>query len=260
MKSLKLLCVYMKPEYSDQKRNKDYLFSILRKNFNVDFIRREKLNSNIKGYDLVISLGGDGTFIFASRYIKNRIPLLGVNLDTKRKEGFYASLNTKNFENFVDKIKNKEFLIIPLLRLKAKINNKSILYSLNEYFIGSIKSFYSAKYELIIGKKKEIQKSSGIIVATPSGSYAWYSSMGGIPLQFNENKFVYMTREPYKGKVITCNMCGGKLNADKKVKIRYLLKYKGVLAVDSQKEYSLKEGDLVEITSAKEKLNWAMFK
>jgi len=259
MKMLKILCVYMKPDTLEQENNKKHFFKILRKNFEVKFILRERLKSFITNFDLVISLGGDGTFILASRYIRNKIPLLGVNLDIKHKEGFYTTLNTSNFKKYIIKIINKEYNIIPLLRLKARINNKQLPYSLNEYFIGNVKSYYSAKYELKIGKKKEIQKSSGVIVATPSGSYAWYSSMGGKHLSFKENKIVYMTREPYKGKVITCEMCGGKLDSKKIIKVKYLLKYKGILAIDSQKEYNLKLNDVISITSAKEKLNWVKF-
>jgi len=54
---------------------------------------RDELQSPIRDVDLVITVGGDGTLLQASRYLDGSIPVLGVNsdptqLDEVRPAGF----------------------------------------------------------------------------------------------------------------------------------------------------------------------------
>ena len=45
---------------------------------------------DLSAFDLVITVGGDGTFLEASHHIKANTPILGVNSDPQRSVGFFV--------------------------------------------------------------------------------------------------------------------------------------------------------------------------
>lgn len=205
--------------------------------------------------DLVIVIGGDGTFLRASHFVRNEL-IFGINPEPKRKEGFFTRAVKGNFEKKVDKIMNGKFKVIKLLRLEAKINGKNVLFpTLNEFFVGSHRAYITFRYKLKIGKKEEEQKSSGLIVSTPAGSTAWSRSAGGKILKFNEkNKYQFIAREPYFGRVHKPNLLHGILNKNQTIKIT--AEGKGSLVADSFLECPLKENSTVEIKPSKNYLNF----
>jgi NAD+ kinase len=56
---------------------------ILRKKSNIDWepILRTNLSQPIRNFDLVVTVGGDGTLLQASHFLDDSIPVLGVNSD-----------------------------------------------------------------------------------------------------------------------------------------------------------------------------------
>ena len=66
----------------------------------------EKLNKKLfQNKDLIIAVGGDGTFLMASHFIFDKTPILGVNSDPRFKEGFFMTSEKNDFER-----KFKKFL------------------------------------------------------------------------------------------------------------------------------------------------------
>lgn len=49
--------------------------------FKTTFRFRDSLNSRILGYDLVVTVGGDGTILDTSHFLDGNTPLLGINSD-----------------------------------------------------------------------------------------------------------------------------------------------------------------------------------
>jgi NAD+ kinase len=54
---------------------------VLEQKTNVQLCLREELISPIRGVDLVVTIGGDGTLLQASHYLDDSIPVPGVNSD-----------------------------------------------------------------------------------------------------------------------------------------------------------------------------------
>ena len=61
----------------------------------LDIIKLDELNKEIKDYDLVLALGGDGTFLRTSSFIKDQTPILGLNTDFKRSKCAFCTLDKK---------------------------------------------------------------------------------------------------------------------------------------------------------------------
>jgi NAD+ kinase len=64
---------------------------------------RSTLDHKIQNIDLLISVGGDGTFLDASHYLEN-VPILGVNSATSSSFGHLCLANEKNVSSILDQM------------------------------------------------------------------------------------------------------------------------------------------------------------
>ncbi len=211
---------------------------------------------HFKDADLVISLGGDGTFLRASHYILDKTPVFGVNLDPRNKEGFFTVSNALDFEQKLVKIMMGKCKIRQLQRVQAFIDGKKIHEAaLNEYYIASKIPYHTARYFLTVRKKKERQKSSGILVAAPAGTYAWAKSAGGKELPLFSDQFEYVTREPYCGKISAkCSMMQGILEKNEKITIEFEFGQGIIIADSTAREHQFNAGQKITVTISKNPL------
>ena len=258
MKLANILVVYTPPRTKEQKSTLDVVKKTIKKyNINLKLVNRDRLNKNeFHNKDLVIAVGGDGTFLRAAHFV-GRQPLLGINSDVKNKEGFLMKSNKNNFGKKFKKIIQNEFKIRKLPRLEAYINSKKIgTLALNEFFLGARKSYHAAKYTVQVNHKKERQKSSGILITTPTGSYAWAKSCCNKTLSLNSKNFQLVIREPYEGNVFKNYKLKYKiLTQNQKIKIVSEM-LDGILTADSvSKEYNFKNGSKAAIKLSNKHLN-----
>ena len=258
MKLENVLVVYTIPRTKEQKSTLSSVEKTLKKfKINFNLANRDKLNkAQFRNKDSIIAVGGDGTFLRAAQFVDKQM-IFGVNSDVKDKEGFFMKADRNNFDKKFRRITNNKFKIKKLSRLEAYINNKKIeTLALNEFFIGPKKSYHAAKYVIQIGNKKERQKSSGILVTTPTGSYAWAKSCCNKTLPLNSKKFQFVVREPYEGKVFkNYRFKYGRLNKSQKIFIASEM-LDGILIADSvSKEYSLKNGSKAIIKLSNNHIN-----
>lgn len=133
-----------------------------------------------KEAELVVSIGGDGTFLSAIKeYRFKDIPLIGVNTGHL---GFLTEMTYKNIDELIEKYINKEYEIEEVSLLKANIyreNKCKEVYALNEIVVKNDKS--RVVHLDIEVNNKYMQKFSGdgIIVSTSTGSTAYNYSAGG---------------------------------------------------------------------------------
>lgn len=263
MKLKNILIVYAEPETKEDRLTMNQVKKILnKKKIKHNLIERNKLKkSHFKNKDLIITVGGDGTFLRTAHFIKNKYPVFGVNSDVKMKEGFFLAADRKDFGIKTNRIIKDEFRIKKLARLEAMINNKKIPeLALNEFYIGSDKEYIASRYYISINGGRERHKSSGVLVATPAGSHAWIKSCGGKKLKLTAKKFEYVVREPYEGKLSgRYSLKRGILNKNKKIIMTSDMK-KGLLVVDSiGKEYFFNKKDKIKIGLSGKKLNVVFF-
>jgi NAD kinase len=197
--------------------------------------------------DAILVIGGDGTFLRTS-HLNKYLPMIGINPNPEKKEGFFMQLDRYDYKKKLP-ILIRKLRHINYFRLKVSINGKMIPErSLNELYIGTKKPYELFNYDIIVGKKREFQRSSGIIIGTPAGSHAWIKSAGGKKMKLDETRFQYVIREPYEGKLT------GRFNLKKGMisdMVTIIPKNPSILVVDSvSREYNLDEGDTVLITPA----------
>jgi NAD kinase len=204
--------------------------------------------------DLIISVGGDGTFLKVARFA-GRIPIFNVSSGPRYNEGFFARADAKDFCKKLKRILAGNYKITNLARLEGTFKScADLIVAVNEIFVGSGQPQHTSRYVLEVNGKKEFQKSSGVIVATPAGSHAWAKSAGAKPLPLTSKKFLFIVREPYIGRLTPTKMHYGVLSKDKVVRI-YSQTHKGIAVADSsQKAHRLADGEVIEIKLSKNNL------
>ncbi|MBW2975871.1 NAD(+)/NADH kinase [Candidatus Woesearchaeota archaeon] len=263
MKLENILVVYTAPQSAAERSTLGTVKRILKKyRINCRLAHRHKLDKKLfKNRDLVIAVGGDGTFLRASHFIFDRTPVFGVNSDPKHKEGFFMASEKDDFEAKLKKILSGNCKAKKLQRLEARINNKTVPeLALNEFYIASKKPYHTAVYTLDISGRRERQKSSGILVSAAAGSRAWIKSAGGKILPLESDKFEYLVREPYCGRVsIKCGLVNGILRKNENISAVFEFG-KGILIADSlSKEYAFKAGQKVTVRLSKKPLYYISF-
>lgn len=130
--------------------------------------------------DLAVVVGGDGTLLGAARDLAAfDVPLVGINLG---RLGFLADVSPDTLEVALERILLGEFNAEERFLLAARIDGGEPLLAFNDVVIHKWNTARMIEFETAIdGLFVNLQRSDGIIVATPTGSTA-YALSGGGPL------------------------------------------------------------------------------
>jgi len=126
---------------------------------------------------ILLSLGGDGTFLQTARIVGNKnIPIIGVNLGNL---GFLAEVRTNEINSFIKDILKNKFRVTERVILEAQVKNKKF-FALNDVVVDKADSIRMVNLEAYYDKEKVFKLvSDGIIVSTPTGSTGYSMSSGG---------------------------------------------------------------------------------
>lgn len=186
---------------------------------------------NYSKYDLIITFGGDGTFMEAARNIKKQL-IWGVNSDPSWSVGRFCSGNPKNFEPMLDAfLKNKSSFKI-FNRIELSFNNDfESIDAVNDLLICHQNPGAISRYYLKVGNIKEEQRSSGVWVSTAAGSSAGIHSAGGKVLPEESKLIQYRPRELYRGHRVSYELTGSVIRPTQILSMTSLMR-EGVIFVD----------------------------
>lgn len=134
-----------------------------------------------KGTDIVLSIGGDGTFLRAARWVGDRgIPVLGVNTGHL---GFLASCRLPEAEALIEDFSKGEVVIEQRMLLhveSASLPADEWPYALNEVALQKEDTASMISVTACInGTPLANYRADGLIVSTPTGSTAYNLAAGG---------------------------------------------------------------------------------
>ncbi|MCE9625308.1 MAG: hypothetical protein K8R69_07660, partial [Deltaproteobacteria bacterium] len=188
----------------------------------------------IGNYDLVVTVGGDGTFLDISHSLGSQV-LLGVNSAPIDSTGALCRAKVDSFLSLLIDLITGERLPLKIPRLKVKVNGKALSYPvLNEVLFANQSSAGTARYLIVLGKRGEEQKSSGIWVCAPTGSTAAIRSAGGKPMPIAKTAMQYVVRELFTEPSKHFKIRHGILPKGKKLTI-YSKMRQGALFIDGNK-------------------------
>jgi NAD+ kinase len=169
---------------------------LIRRGVEYRTVARSELTERVQDVDMMISVGGDGTFLDASHYLLD-IPILGVNSSESSSFGHFCAGDERNFGEILDQIENGTFKANNLTRLELILNGELLPdLVLNEVLVAHENPAATSRHRLLLRGKSEEQKSSGIWIGTASGSTGSLRSAGGTVLPITDKRFQFVVREP----------------------------------------------------------------
>lgn len=210
----------------------------------------EPLQQEIRGADMIIAFGGDGTILHLSKTAAHRdIPVLGVNLGSL---GFMAELESKDLLRLRDLCDGK-YEIEGHMMLDVSVQRDGrVIYSnlaLNEALIarGNISRVIRLQIFTEQGKLVDVA-GDGVIVASPTGSTAYSLSAGGPVVEPTARNFIV---SPICAHSVHANAYV--LSPERVITVQTEKNsYKPVLlSVDGGRAFSLRSGDSIEVRRSK---------
>jgi NAD+ kinase len=158
------------------------------------------VTGKLKDTTLVVTLGGDGTFLAGARLAAPRgIPLLGVNLG---RLGFLTELEAGQVEDglarFIDGAYRVEERTILQVTLRRGTRNLARAIGLNEVVVNRAGDARMLRVEIDVGGQAVgVIDADGIMVATATGSTAYALASGGPILEPTLRDLVLVPMNPF---------------------------------------------------------------
>ena len=146
--------------------------------------------------DIIISLGGDGTFLNTARLIgRLQKPILGINLGNL---GFLSEIGLHEADTFMHDIANGKYKVLDLCLISSNNPAGKTIYGLNEIVIDKSSSIRMIEIEVYFNKQKVVRfVADGIIVSTPTGSTGYSLSSGGSIITPSSKVFIITPINPH---------------------------------------------------------------
>lgn len=207
-----------------------------------------------KKCDLVICLGGDGTFLRTARiaYLYN-IPVLGINLGSL---GFLADVETAEIEKAIENIFNSNYKIEERTMLSSRLYRDGKLIAedcaINDIVIsrgGIPRILHLSAY--IDDNLLDMFPGDGVAVSTPTGSTAYSLSAGG-PIVDPASKIILLT--PICPHMLYSRSFAAADNSRIKICVTEGYQHTAMVTIDGQVNYEITGGDYLEIEKSENKV------
>jgi len=181
----------------------DFFYTTIKeqKNSNLNALNFKTFNHLDNSFDLLISIGGDGTILRAITFVRDfSIPIVGINTGLL---GFLATIQKDNIENALSDILKGNYRISErsLLSIKTKPENKSLLdfnVALNEIAVSRKNTTSMITVETSLNNEYLTSYwADGLIISTPTGSTGYSLSCGGPVIMPDADSFTLTPIAPH---------------------------------------------------------------
>lgn len=161
--------------------------------------RREPL----EGVDLVLAVGGDGTLLEAARMVSDGTPVLGLRSTPSQSVGYLSAGDAFACEELLDHYISGTLPLLEVTRLAIEHNGELLaLSALNDVLFAHESPAATSRYSITQWgpsgpSETATHRSSGLWVATATGSTAAIHSAGGAPMLISDERIQFAVRELY---------------------------------------------------------------
>jgi len=187
---------YLRADIENRQTILDVFTYLSKKHLTFDIMWRGSLARRYK-YDLIMCVGGDGTFFAASHSVLDT-PMMGINSDPSTSLSLFSCCDRKTFRAKVDQALDGALPATLLNRMRVSINGKTLpTLAFNDILFAHRNPAAMSRYALEVDGRKEEQRSSGMWIATAAGSTAAIRAAGGTRMAIASRSLQYLVREPY---------------------------------------------------------------
>lgn len=153
----------------------------------------------VEDFDLVVTVGGDGTLLWASHRVPPGVPVLAINSAPDHSVGHFCGGRKGEVRAILERALAGQLRVTPLTRMKVEIDGRVVHRRvLNDALFCHRSPAATTRYILRHRDIEEEQKSSGLWVGPAAGSTAAQRSAGGRVLPPQSRRLQYVVREPYE--------------------------------------------------------------
>ncbi len=146
--------------------------------------------------DFIITLGGDGTILFAAQHLPPTIPILPINLESF---GFLSECEIEDAFSIIDAALSGKLEMQETIRLATQVQQLSYPDAANEVAIFPSRQARPFPFTLYINGEPPIEfRADGIVIATPMGSTGHALSLGGPVVDSRLNAILLVPAAPLR--------------------------------------------------------------
>jgi len=158
----------------------------------------------VEDVDLVVTIGGDGTLLWAARWVGPKTPVLAINSAPRDSVGHFCGGKKGHLRTVLARALEGSLSKTELARMQVELEGEIVTRrALNDLLFSHPSPAATSRYLLSLEPRRghartEEQKSSGVWVGPAAGSTAAQLSAGGLVLPVKSKKLQFVVREPYK--------------------------------------------------------------
>jgi len=161
-----------------------------------EFRYRSNVN-NVGEFDLVVTLGGDGTFLWASHIVGSDVPIVAINTSPNDSVGHFCAGVKGNLIRVLDDAIYGRLKETRLSRMRVDMDGEIVSNRvINDALFCHKCPAATTRYIIRFAGRTEDHKSSGIWVGPAAGSTGAQRSAGGRILPKTSKRLQFVVREP----------------------------------------------------------------
>ncbi len=174
--------------------------------------------------DVVVVVGQDGLVANVAKYLGGQA-VIGVNPDPSAYDGVLAAHPAEAARDLLPIAASGRAKVEARTMVEARLDDGQRLLALNEVFVGH-RGHQSARYRITHGGREEAHSSSGVIVATGTGSTGWARSIARQRAEIawmptpSDRRLVYFVREPFPSVSTSTSLEAGTLDEHTALSLR----------------------------------------
>jgi NAD+ kinase len=206
-------------------------------------------------WDLIVTLGGDGTLLWASHLADSSTPMLAINSAPDTSVGYFCAGDGHDVDEVLAAALEGKLKSSRLARMRVDVGEKVISTRvLNDALYCHESPAATSRYILEYAGDQERQMSSGVWAGPAAGSTAAIRSAGGKVLATGSQKIQFVIREPYRGVDNKYRLVKGMVPPGEDLKITSRMTKGRIFLDGTQKVHVVGIGDRVRMTLSDEPL------
>ena len=201
------------PAAAEHERTLDTLLATLKRHgvepLVIDVNPDEAARAALGDARFVVSVGGDGTLLTASHFIRTGT-LLGVNSAPRDSVGYLALARRSTIPRTIDAIAAGSLRPVQVTRLEVSVDGVTLPEpALNDVLFAHQHPAATSRYLVRLGRQAETHRSSGLWVSTAAGSTAGIRSSGGSIMPLRSRRLQFRARELYRRTGVDFRLASG---------------------------------------------------
>jgi NAD kinase len=213
--------------------------------------------------DVVMAVGQDGLVANVAKYLRGQ-PVIGINPSTALNPGVLVRHPPQAAGDLLATFARGELRCEERTMVAARLSDGQELLALNEIYVGHV-THQSSRYRIAFGGGEERHSSSGLIVATGTGSTGWARSIAESRVAAPQlpgpldPELVFLVREAWPSVATGNRIVGGRIAPDERLTILSEMNDGGTVFGDGieSDRLELPYGQSVALTRAEQSMRLA---